>query len=333
MKTKIVYVLVSSPNDIYLEQAYVSMFSVKYYMPDSKITLLTDKLTADTFEGIRKKEVQYANEVVVVELDGTKMNAQQRSRQLKTSIRNRIQGDYLFIDCDTIITKRLDDIDNIDAEIAACRDTHSTLADNPYRGMHLRDGHKLGWPIENEIDYFNSGVIYVKDTPITHEFYKRWNENLNLGYPKQVFMDQPSFAKTNYEMGHIIQHLPDVWNCELKHGIRYLKDAKIVHYLCTNPSYHQNKQLFILNEKDCLLEIKNAGIISDKIKSVVDDPFNGLAEITHCFSGEDVYFFQTEKYNILRTHFNQGHSFVSEKLMLWESKLRRKMKPIISLVK
>ena len=58
MKTKIVYVLVSSNNDIYLEQAYVSMYSVKYYMPDAHITLLTDKLTEATFIGIRKKEIQ-----------------------------------------------------------------------------------------------------------------------------------------------------------------------------------------------------------------------------------------------------------------------------------
>ena len=40
MKTKIVYVLVSTDKDFYLEQAYVSMYSAKYHMPDAHIALL-----------------------------------------------------------------------------------------------------------------------------------------------------------------------------------------------------------------------------------------------------------------------------------------------------
>ena len=305
-KKKIIYVLVSTPNDIYLEQAYISMYSLRYYMPEVHITLLTDRLTADSFIGVRKEEIKYVDELVVVDLDGKIMTAQKRSRQLKTSVRNRIDGDFLFVDCDTIITRPLDDIDKVDSMIAACRDTHVDFAHNPYRDMALRHGKLVGWPIEGERDYFNSGVIFVKDTPETHEFYRRWNENLNLGYPKQVFMDQPSFAKTNYEMGHVIQHLPDVWNCELKHGIRYLKDAYIVHYLCTNSSKFQDRQLFLLNEKDVLLEVKRTGLISDEIVETIKDPFRGIAEVTHCFAGDDVFFFRTNSYIYLRSKYVKG---------------------------
>lgn len=50
MKTKVAYVVVSSPNDIYLEQAYVSMFSLKHHMPDAYIVLLTDRLTSESLK-------------------------------------------------------------------------------------------------------------------------------------------------------------------------------------------------------------------------------------------------------------------------------------------
>ena len=119
-------------------------------------------------------------------------------------------------------------------------------------------------------------------------------------------MDQPSFAKTNYEMNHIVCQMPDVWNCELKYGIKYLRDAYIVHYLCTNASHFQNKQLFILNEKDILVEIKKTGIISENIKDTVCNPFNGLAELTHCFAGEDLYFFTSKEYSVVRRHCNKN---------------------------
>lgn len=36
MKTKIIYVLVSNENDCYLEQALVSIYSLRLYNPDAK---------------------------------------------------------------------------------------------------------------------------------------------------------------------------------------------------------------------------------------------------------------------------------------------------------
>jgi lipopolysaccharide biosynthesis glycosyltransferase len=306
MKTKVVYVVVSSPADVYLEQAYVSMYSLKYYMPDAYIVLLTDYETSESFEGVRKEEIKYADEVKVVDYRGTKFNAQQRSRQLKTSIRQLIKGDFLYIDCDTIVTRCLDEIDSIDALIAACRDSHCEFIDNPYRDMNLKWGGQLGWPITQETQFFNGGVTYVKDVPEAYEFYHHWNENLTNGYKMNVFQDQPTFAKTNYEMNHIVQQLPDEWNCELKHGIRYLKDAFIVHYLCTNPSKYQSQQLFLLNESSVWEELKENGIISKRIMETIKDPFCGLAELTHVFSGEDIYFFQTKEFNFVRRHFRRG---------------------------
>lgn len=323
MKTKIVYVLVSSPADIYLEQAYVSMCSVKKQMPDAHITLLTDQLTANTLTGIREHETRFADEIITVSLDGEKWNAQQRSRQLKTSVRNILDGDLLFIDCDTIVVRPLDKIDENTSLIAAARDTHATLADNPYRDGIFIHGHRLGWAVENEKDYFNSGVIYVKDVPQTHEFYRRWNENLNSGYPMRVFQDQPAFAKTNAEMGHIVEHLPDTWNCELRHGIRYLKDAYVVHYLCTSPTHNKNRQLFVLNEEETLLEVKRTGEIGEHLLAVIDDPFKGLAETTCCLAGDDVFFTQSQSYFFLRKYFSREKLSFPDKLLLMMEKTTR----------
>ncbi len=316
MKTKIAYVLVSSRQDIYLEQAYISMHSLRYHMPEAHIVLLTDQLTADSLIDSRKTMIKYVDELIIEKLDNEKLNAHQRSRQLKTTLRNRVKGDFLYIDCDTVIEQPLDSIDDFDASIAACRDTHSAFIDNPYRDMCIRHGHLLEWPIGDEIDYFNSGVIYVKDCPETHSFYKHWNENLISGYRKNVYMDQPSFAKTNYEMGHIVKHLPNEWNCQLKHGIKYLKDAFIVHYLCTNPSIFQNKQLFLLNDKEVLLGLKHTGETSKEIEEVIKDPFKGLAEVTHCFAGDDIYFFQAESYNYLRSHYSKKKESIQDRLLL-----------------
>ena len=63
------YVLVSTDKDFYLEQAYVSMYSAKYYMPDAHIAFLVDRLTEESFVGKRKEMLKYVDELVVVDLD------------------------------------------------------------------------------------------------------------------------------------------------------------------------------------------------------------------------------------------------------------------------
>ena len=275
------------------------MYSLKRHMPDAHIVLVTDNFTQASFEGLRKEELKYADEIVVVPLDG-KYTQRQRSRMIKTSIRQNVSGDFLYIDTDTIVCKPFTGLDRVKSDIAACLDTHcQSYLDNPYRRIGLFDGRKLDWPIDTETQYFNGGVIYVKDTDKAHEFYRLWNENLIDSFSKGINMDQPSFAKTNYQMGHIIEVLDDVWNCELKHGIRYLKDALIVHYLTTNTSANAGGQLFRLNEPDIFDSIKADAQIPAEVDQISDDPFKGLASLTHSFAGDDVYFFQTRSYSVI----------------------------------
>ena len=309
MKTKLVYVVVSSEHDIYLEQAYISMYSAKYYMPDVHIALITDTLSKETFIGNRKEELRYVDELVCVDLDA-RYNAQQRSRILKTSVRKYIEGDFLFVDSDTIIVKPLNEIDDCPYNIAACWDSHSSFEENPYRKMCLEHGKLLGWPIENETEYFNSGIIYVKDNEFCHKFYDLWNNNWLEGFKNRVSMDQPAFAKTNYMTNHSIKRLDDIWNCELKHGIRFLKDAKIVHYLCTN-IIKNDKAPFILNDRDTLLYVKETAQINEDIKNTIMDPFSGLANCTHLSAGKEIYIFRTRLYSILKElYFNKHKQFI-----------------------
>lgn len=322
MQPKLLYVLISSNNDIYLEQAYISMFSVKYHMPDSHITLLTDKATESSFTDNRRKEIVYADEIISVDLDARKYNAQQRSRILKTSARQYLKGDFIFIDSDTIIVKPFPETYDFTSPIMACWDTHAAFKDNPYRDMCLKHGHLLQWPIDKEETYFNSGILFVKEDPISYMFYKKWNENLLKGFEVGVYMDQPSFAKTNFEMGHIVKRLDDLWNCELKHGVKYMKDSYIWHYLCTNKSNNLDKQLFILNENSVMLEVKRTAIISDNIKQVVIDPFFGLADVTHCFAGEDVFYFRTPLHKKLRELYNTKKFSYLERLLKAYYKIR-----------
>ena len=323
MRTKIVYVLISSEADIYLEQAYISMYSLKYYMPDAFVVLLTDRATSETCVGARKEKLKYVDELIIIDLDSSRYNGQKRSRILKTSVRNYVEGDILFIDTDTIVVSPFYDVDNIPYEIAACWDTHSPAKTSPFYFLTLQDGGKLGWPIEDEDVYYNSGVIYMKDTHQTREFYSLWNKILQEGWEKGVTMDQPSFAKTNYLMGHIVQSLGDEWNCELKYGLKYLRDAKIVHYLTTNRSANTCNQLFLLNELSIFEDMKNTDKIPDAVHACIVDPFSGLATVSQAFAGDDLFFLNSCLFSYCRTIFSSKFSKIIEFQIKVYLKIRR----------
>lgn len=304
MKTQLVYVLVSSSKDIYLEQAYVSMLSAKHHMPSVHIVLIVDKITNDTFVGVRAKESAIADEIIVVDLDAS-LSAQKRSRLLKTSVRNCVSGDILFIDCDTIIVKPLDEIDFICADIAACWDSHTPFQQNPYYRKCLKDARAFDWPIEQEEFYFNSGVIYSKDNERARSFFKKWSDNYERGTKKNVFMDQPSLAFTNFELGHQICKLADEWNCEFKHGMKFFKDAKVVHYLCTNEN---NGKLppFVLNDKRVFENIKQSAEVPSDILALFDNPSKGIASVSCLISGSDVVFFDEPFVILARKWFDEN---------------------------
>lgn len=310
MKTKLLYILVSSRADVYTEQAWVSAFSARLRNPSARIELLTDGETAlpepmaKLFDGVTR--VDFPSDTPPMK----------RSRILKTGMREYVDGDFLFIDADTIVARPLDDIDAIDAPLAACRDLHSPFQEHPHYTATVNMCRKLGYDASGIKEYFNSGVMLVKDTPENHAFFKAWQENYLSGYDAGIRPDQPSLAKTN--SGEMISLLPDFWNCEVQNGVRYLRDAYIVHYMVTNVGSGPQDSLFLLNNREVLLRMREAGDITPEIRSVVEDHFKGYAPVTQVFAGEDLHLFRTRRYRYLRSHYHKGsHS-------LWEWLLKVK---------
>lgn len=316
MKTKLLYVLTCSEKDIYAQQAYISMFSARRHNKDIKITLLTDTLSHSYLNENLKFVLDATDEIVVIDLDKN-LSGQYRSRLLKTGARKYIDGDFLFIDCDTIVVGELTKADSLTSDIMAVRDSHTNMMRNPYRGMILEHVKKMGFHIQLEDIYYNSGVIYVKDTPRAHKFYDKWSKNYLIGREKGVIMDQPSFAQTNIELDMEVKPLPDVWNCQMRHGLRYLKDALIVHYLCTNKTVGNEQQLFILNDEKYLRSIGDKGELSNEIISALDNPFSGIAECVDCFAGSDIDFMRTGSAKRLKAYYYGSNKFsIGDKIII-----------------
>ena len=247
MKTKLVYVLTCSEDEYYIEQALMSVFSARHWNPDAHIVLLVDDQTNCLLVGKRAEILNYVSEKIVVPFEDATLSPMYRSRWIKTSVRQLIKGDFLFVDCDTIVCKNLKEIDSFDCEIGCVWESH-LLVEDYCQSLHnkaVQMNSQIGVNIDIEKEYFSSGVMFVKDTPRANKLYELWHcfweESQSIG----VQIDQPALAKANREMGHIIRRIPDVYNCILFTRNDFVEKAYILHVAAyKNPSYLFTERIY-----------------------------------------------------------------------------------------
>jgi hypothetical protein len=326
MKTKIVYVLVSNEQDIYLEQTLLSVYSARFHMPDVEIILLVDDLTERTINGKRSKILDYITSKTVVEVDGKYTN-QQRSRILKTSISEYVNGDFLFIDSDTIITMSLEEADSFDFDIGAVIDSQTPTIKGCSGKIKSLFTTLPRCKINANMNYFNSGVIYAKDNQKTKQFFKDWNKYWHLGVSKGINVDQPAFYMANLLNNNIIYELDNLWNCQVCAGLIYLKDSKILHYFSSTKQGLYYDILFEFMDDDLYLDIKKSGDITDRIIRIVKNPLNYITpKCVETMIRQDI-FMKTDSVALLQSIYNRSNKLF--KFIEFASKCVRNIKHFI----
>lgn len=181
----ICFVLAAKELGLYADMAAVAALAVRRLHPQARIILMTDEPTARAIDQGKHAIADIVSEIVV-HSTGTDVAAVS-SRHLKTVVRKLVKGDYLYLDNDAIAVRPLDRGWPKRADLAVARDWNKRgipLAWLPFIEKLRAD---LGWEFLSD-RYFNSGVIFVRDTAAAHTFYshwhRRWQQTLSLGIPE-----------------------------------------------------------------------------------------------------------------------------------------------------
>lgn len=270
---KYLYVLVSNTKDYYSEQAFISIYSLKLKTPNAFVSLLVDDLTSEYLKNNFQELLKSVHEVKVIELD-SKYSNKEKSRILKTTMRQHIDGDFLFIDCDTVICEDLSEIEKCECDIGCVLDNHVKIDKHWCKDFFITNAKKCGF--EESIlsnTHFNSGVIYCKDNPKTHNFFAQWYSLWNKTKEKGIIIDQTSFNQVNAVENWHIKELDGKWNCQIINGgCKFLANAKIIHYFATlNPIFGNP---YLIDDKNIFEEIKAKHFITESVKDMLDNPRN-----------------------------------------------------------
>src|SRR4051794_6327628 len=100
MLPRVVYVLTDDELGPYADMAFVSASSVRTLHPELERCLVTDKATAARLETSDRALLDLFHIVhVVPDVVGS---AKERSRELKTRLRQELSGEFLYLDVDTV---------------------------------------------------------------------------------------------------------------------------------------------------------------------------------------------------------------------------------------
>ena len=184
-----------------------------------------------------------------------------KSRFLKTNLRNLIKGDFLFVDTDTVITANLEEIDDLKANLGIVLDLHCHFSEHPME-VSIRKWIKrlYGIDLKPDSDYYNSGVMLVRDTPSTYVFFNEWHRNWqSTKNKKSGIQDQQSLAFTIDKLGGV-KPLEGIYNCQVLGSIEYLMNAKIIHFFNNQWSGLPLSPFF---ERNFYLKIRETGITAE----------------------------------------------------------------------
>ena len=327
MIPQIVYVLVANEKNLYLEEMWVSIFSLRRHHPEATVKVLMDVETKEYLSRFPQL-TSMIDETVVVQTPAG-YNAKQRSRQIKTTIRNVLKGDYIFIDTDTVICKPLDGIVEEIRElkvlsgIAAVREGQVKMKDTlfPPTGTVKRI---FDIDISQSPLMTNSGVMFVADIPFTHEFYKRWNENWKRScFEKGNSQDQPSLYATDCQYGYVIRELSGIYNAQVAMSLKYYADAVILHWwhmdFIEDQSYSPYFSLEIYQN------LKKAGEITPQIEDLIINAKQSFVSPTMPVGKEHILFLFSPAGKIFNRIYKEGGaaSWLMLKMAKWLERIHK----------
>ena len=225
---KIVYVLTASPDDAYCAMTRVSAASLRLTNPEATTVVACD---AETDKALRAAKDPLTGEVAEwLAFETPPGPPIFRNRFIKTSLRQRIQGPYLYLDGDTIIRNDLSDIFSMPGDLGGATNHSRETYAHQISGIDRTILRQMEWNVSPTV-YVNGGALYASESAGAHRFYRLWHEKWLESYRRRGdYRDQPALNSAIWESQAQCAILPRRFNAQITHAPESAADAAIWHY-------------------------------------------------------------------------------------------------------
>ncbi len=270
----------------------MSLHTLRKHNPDISAYVVIDHITLDCLKGKRLDALSHYAEILSFDTPSEYNTEKLRSRFLKTSVRKLVPGDFLFLDCDTLVCRSFSFEDFKDTDIGMVADLNALLPlsdENVFnKCKNAGFSNLLGSP------YYNSGVAFVKDSPVAFRFFELWHHLWRESVKNGCVYDQPALSEANRQLGYPISEISGKWNCQIKYAESYqfLRKAIVLHYF-TADGFSQRP----FHEEELLKRVRDYGIDS-LVADIIDNSNDAVATFFSQKSDNVLRFLGTEMFNV-----------------------------------
>lgn len=237
MANQIVYVLASTGNDPYSAMARISVASLRLTNPGVQITVVCDAVTDQAIRAARDPLRREVDQWLAFETppgDGS-----YRSKFLKSSLRQRVSGPFLYLDVDTIVRDDIAALFQMEGDIAgAPNHSREDFSRQVWEGDQaiLRE---MQWETRRTF-YVNSGVLWASESEGADRVYRLWHDKWQASHRRlQDSRDQPALNAAILESNVTCARMACRYNAQIGSYPLSMRDAAIWHYY-----YSLNYQAF-----------------------------------------------------------------------------------------
>ena len=192
------YVLTTTGRDTFADMTYASAMFLRQVHPEAEVICLCDAPSHRALEASQHSLLEVVDRTQSVEtLDGS---PGYRNRFVKTQMRQVVEGDFVYLDADTLVVRHVDEMLACTAPMGAIAN-HSSAGDPAEIPSDERSIiEMMGWPLPRQ-SYINGGVLLLRDCETTRRFGGLWhNKWLELTRHGQ-YRDQPSLNSALTDSG------------------------------------------------------------------------------------------------------------------------------------
>ena len=228
----IAYVIVYHGNGRFPAMAYLSAAAARRVEPNSRIVLVTDTETPHHLRKDWPKLLELVDETIPVPASMELLRA--RSFYLKTRVRDVIDGDFIYLDSDTLPVRPFADMTTGDWDVALIQDrTHHSPITPIFPHWVVPRMKRAGWNVHFE-KYFNAGLGFYRDNAavraLVADWQRRWHEFYALGDD----CDQVPLNCSLATMPLRVHELPPAYNAMVTVAPVLARGAKIYHFFTGN---------------------------------------------------------------------------------------------------
>ncbi|WP_169566116.1 glycosyltransferase [Sneathiella limimaris] len=292
MEYQVVYaVICNAKKTDFADWALTSMHALRHLKHKYRIFLCVDCKTIEALRSINHQILDIPNVILsIASFNGTE---RERSRWLKANLRLMVEGDFVYLDSDTLPINDLSELYEHKFEFAAVNIIDSSPETEGWLEKSICD---LEWVL-SPTEYFNAGVFFIRDTKTTRAFSQLWCEKWLKWrtYDKSgVNADQPSFNSALYESGVSTLSISNRFNLFMKHPNVRTDDPVIFHFPQSFRPMKRSSLLSILAKE--LKETDEFNLSLFKNAQITGDPWVSsflVVWVEYLLSGFNNKFMQT----------------------------------------